>query len=213
MLCVSSVEYRVRFNSDETGSFKPTRGLRQGDPLSPYLFLLCTEGLTALLSHAEETGDLIGVKVCRDAPAVTNLLFVDDSLILMKANDQNAECLKPILDLYCSASRQKVSVEKSSVFFSPSTPVEMRVQVCTILDIMTESLKDNLGLPATVGLDRSDSFQYLIDRIIQRISGWKEKVLSTGGKEVLLKSVAQAIPSYAMSVFKIPKKIVTELQM
>ena len=53
--CVTTVEYIVRINAEESESFKPTRGLRQGDPLSPYLFLLCTEGLNALLTHAEET--------------------------------------------------------------------------------------------------------------------------------------------------------------
>ena len=116
MSCVSSIEYRVRYNSTETEAFKPSRGLRQGDPLSPYLFLLCTEGLTALLSRAENNGDLVGVKVCRDAPTVSNLLFADDSLIPMKANATNAACLKSILDLYCSASGQLVSVEKSSIF-------------------------------------------------------------------------------------------------
>lgn len=178
-----------------------------GSPIPLPIFLLCTEGLTALLSHAEETGVLEGVKVCRDAPAVTNLLFADDSLILMKANNQNAEALKGLLDTYYLASGQKVSVEKSSIIFSPSTSVESKAQVCTTLEIMTETINDKyLGLPATIGLDRSDSFSYLIDRIIQRLTGWKEKVLSLGGKEVLLKSVAQAIPSYAMSVFKIPKK-------
>ena len=206
MLCVSSVEYRVRYNSTETEAFKPSRGLRQGDPLSPYLFLLCTEGLTALLSRAENNGDLVGVKVCRDAPAVSNLLFADDSLILMKANATNAACLKSILDLYCSAFGQLVSVEKSSIFFSPSTDVNVKAHVCSILDIMTEALNDKyLGLPATLGIDKSDSFQYLIVRLVMRLSGWKEKCLSTGGKEVLIKSVAQAIPTYVLSVFKIPK--------
>jgi len=75
---------------------------------------------------------------------------------------------------------------------------------------MIEALNDKyLGLPAHVGLDKTDCFQYLIDRIVMRISGWKEKLL-TISKEVLLKSVVQAIPTYAMSVFKIPKKIVKE---
>ena len=83
MVCVSTVEYRVRYNLVETEIIKPSRGLRQGNPLSPYLFLLCTKGLTALLNHAEHTGDLVGLKVCRDAPGVTNLLFAVDSLILM----------------------------------------------------------------------------------------------------------------------------------
>lgn len=138
MACVSSVEYKVRFNSVEMGSIKPSRGLRQGDPLSPYLFLLCTEGLMTLLSHAENSGELVGVKVCREAPTVTNLLFADDSLILMKANNANVVCLKSILDLYCAASGQQVNIEKSSILFSLSTEVNMKAEVCQSLDIMTE---------------------------------------------------------------------------
>lgn len=72
---------------------------------------------------------------------------------------------------------------------------------------MTESLNDKyLGLPAMVGADQSDCFRHLIDRVIVRISGWKEKLLSTGGKEILVKSIVQAVPVYTMMVFKIPKK-------
>ena len=59
-------------------------------------------------------------------------------------------------------------------------------------------------------VDKSDCFQFLIDRIAMKISGQKEKLLSAGGKEIILKSVVQAIPAYAMSDFKIPKKIVKE---
>ena len=77
---------------------------------------------------------------------------------------------------------------------------------------MTEALNDKyLGFPANVGMDISGCFQFMIGRIIIKISGWKEKLLSVGGKEILHKSVVQAIPAYAMSVFKIPKKIVKEL--
>ena len=94
MECVSSVRYRVRFNSHETEQFLPTRGLRQGDPLSPYLFLICSEGLSSLLYHAELEGTISGVQVCWDAPSILHLLFVDDSLILMKADGDNASCLK-----------------------------------------------------------------------------------------------------------------------
>ena len=77
-----------------------------------------------------------------------------------------------------------------------------------MLNIMTEALTDKyLGLPANVGVDKTDCFSFLIERIVKRISGWKEKLLSAGGKEILLKAVIQAIPTYAMSVFKIPKKL------
>jgi hypothetical protein len=65
MACVTTVNYRVWFNSDETERFKLTRGLRQGDPLSPYLFLICAEGLSSLLTYKEEVGSLQGVRVCR----------------------------------------------------------------------------------------------------------------------------------------------------
>lgn len=183
MACVSSVRYTVRFNSNETDIIVPTRGLRQGDPLSPYLFLLVAEGLSSMIQGTEERGDLEGVKVCRSAPVVSYLLFADDSLILMHAGRKNAETLKDILDRYCQSSSQQVSVAKSSIFFSRNTGVEEKGDVCEILDIMTESLSNKyLGLPALVGANRSDCFKHLIDRVLSKTKGWKEKFLSLGGK-------------------------------
>ena len=82
------------------------------------------------------------------------------------------------------------------------------MEVCTILDIMTEAITDKyLGLPPLVGVDRTDCFQHLIDRVCKLLSGWKEKLLSFGGKKILIKVVIQSIPVYAMSVFKLPKQI------
>jgi hypothetical protein len=208
MVCVNSVRYQVRFNSEETETFVPTRGLRQGDPLSPYLFVLCAEGLSSLLLYEEEVGGIDGIWVCRNAPSVSHLLFADDSLILMKADMTNATSLQQVLDTYCANSGQMVSLAKSSIYFSPNTNVVLRAEICETLHIDTEALSDKyLGLPALVGADRSDCFIHFIERIIQRINGWKEKILSIGGKEILLKAIAQAIPVYAMSVFLIPKGV------
>ena len=126
----------------------------------------------------------------------------------MHANKKNADSLINILNSYCAISGRKVSDAKSSIFFSGNTEVEVKAEVCETLNIMTESLSDRyLGLPAMVGTDRSDCFRHLIDRVNGRINGWKEKLLSLGGKEILIKSIAQAVPVYAMMVFKIPKKI------
>jgi hypothetical protein len=101
-----------------------------------------------------------------------------------------------------------VSEAKCSIFFSPNTDVDMKAKVCEALNIMTESLNDKyLGLPALIGADRSDCFRHLIERVMAKTKGWKEKLLSMGGKEVLIKSIAQAVPNYAMMVFLLPKNI------
>ena len=105
------------------------RGVRQGDPLSPYLFLLCSEGLSCLLAHEEDIGGIEGILVCRNAPSISHLLFIDDSLILIKAHMDNAQTLKRILDLYCGASGQLLSLDKSSVFFGPNTDVHVKTQI------------------------------------------------------------------------------------
>jgi hypothetical protein len=164
MACVGSVRYQVWFNSEETDSFIPTRGLRQGDPLSPYLFLLCAEGLSSLLLHEEEVGGITGVRVCRNAPSVSHLLFADDSLILMKADTTNATSLQQVLDNYCANLGQMVSLPKSSIFFYPNTNVLVRAEICETLHIDTEALSDKyLGLPALVGADRSDCFIQFVE--------------------------------------------------
>ena len=82
------------------------------------------------------------------------------------------------MNAYCIASGQLVSGGKSTIFLSPSTSVYTSVQVCSTLYIMTEALDDKyLGLPVTVGLGKTNCFQYLADRLIMKMNGWKEKYL------------------------------------
>jgi hypothetical protein len=102
------------------------------------------------------------MKVCRDAPSISNLLFADDSLIQMQDDGENAACMKHILDEYYQTSGQLVSTSKSSVLFSPNTKVDIRDAICTSMDFMTEALTNKyLGIPTMVGADRSDSFSVL----------------------------------------------------
>jgi hypothetical protein len=117
MACVRSVKYKMRFNNRETRRFEPSRGLRQGDPLSPYLFLLCAEGLSSLLAHRKEVHGIEGVRVCRDAPSVSHLLFADDSLFLIKADLDNATSLRQVLDQHIVQARDNWLVKRSAVSF------------------------------------------------------------------------------------------------
>jgi hypothetical protein len=105
MGCVSSVSYAILVNGQPVGHIKPSRGIRQGDPLSPYLFLLCAEALSALLTRAEKNGVLIGVPTSKKGPTLSHLFFADDSLIFCKANSVEWGRLTKILEKYEAASR------------------------------------------------------------------------------------------------------------
>jgi hypothetical protein len=104
MLCVSSVNYSALVNFEKVGPIIPGRGLRQGDPLSPYLFILITEGLTSLLKKSVACGDLHGVQICRGAPVVSHLLFADDCFLFCRATIGEANLLMKILKTYEEAS-------------------------------------------------------------------------------------------------------------
>ena len=100
MNLVTTIRYRVRVNGELTDEIVPQRGLRQGDPISPYLFLICAEAFSCLLNAAEERGEMAGVRVCQEAPSINHLLFADDSLLLFKIEDRSAEHLQNVLSLY-----------------------------------------------------------------------------------------------------------------
>uniref|UniRef100_A0A8R7QY99 Reverse transcriptase domain-containing protein n=1 Tax=Triticum urartu TaxID=4572 RepID=A0A8R7QY99_TRIUA len=152
MKCVTTVRYQIKVNGQLTEQFCPSRGLRQGDPASPYLFAICVEGLSALLHAAEREGKISGVKICPAAPVVSHLFFADDSVILMKSNQQEDAALKEILDLYEQCSGQCINVEKSALMFSPNTNTEARDAVKDTLQIRSEDWKEKyLGLPVHVG--------------------------------------------------------------
>jgi hypothetical protein len=183
MKCVRSVSYCVKVNRNLQEPFTPERGLRQGDPLSPYLFILCAEGLSALLRAAEEDGSLQGVQLCQGAPKINHLFFADDSLIVMKANASNATKLQQILALYESQSGQMINKDKSSAMFSKGTNRRAKQEVLGVLGIPRESFNERyLGLPVHLGASKSKEFEYLKERIWQRIQGWKERLLSKAGK-------------------------------
>lgn len=98
MECVSTLTYSVMMNGTPQGYIKPSRGLRQGDPLSPYLFLLCAEGLTSLLHRAERQGLIHGIAASKNGPKISHLLFADDSLLLTRATTEECRQVLSILE-------------------------------------------------------------------------------------------------------------------
>jgi hypothetical protein len=212
MRCVTTANYRIKVNGQATKVFSPTRGLRQGDPLSPYLFVICAEGLTALLKEAEGRGVLSGLKICPRAPSLSHLFFADDSVMLMKARREEAVVLKEILQLYENCSGQCINVEKSSLLFSANAKQRDKEMVKVELGIVSESWNEKyLGMPVYIGKSKRKAFAYIKDKIWKAIQGWLLKLLSRAGKEVMIKAVAQAIPTFVMSCFYLTKSFCDEL--
>ena len=106
MQCVTFVSYSIRINGKPRGHIVPTRGIRQGDPLSPYLFLLCVEGLSALIQKSVENRELEGLSVCKGSPTISHLFFANDSIIFGKASIEECNTLQRILVIYENASSQ-----------------------------------------------------------------------------------------------------------
>jgi hypothetical protein len=90
MMCGESVDYSVIVNKEMMDPIIPGRCVRQGDPLSPYLFIMCVEGLSTMIRNAENGGELQGVRICRNAPRVSHLLFVDDYFLFFQVEDSQA---------------------------------------------------------------------------------------------------------------------------
>ena len=204
MACISSVSFSVLINGSPNGYFEPKRGLRQGDPLSPFLFLLCTEGLSLLINRGLGNGVLSGYNLSSSGIPLTHLFFADDSVLFGNATALEARGILKILKDYARGSGQVVNLSKSSIYFGSKTPSRVKEDIGSILGIQSnDGFGKYLGLQADFGLSKKVIFEQVRDKLEGRLSGWAEQFFSQAGKEVLVKAVAMALPNYAMSCFKL----------
>ena len=212
MMCVSSVQYAVLVNGEPCGKIIPSRGLRQGDLISPYLFLLCAEALSAIISRANFDGELTGVPTSKRGPRLSHLFFADDSLLFCRTTIAQWVKLLHILLLYEEALGQQMNSNKTSILFNRNSTNTDKENIMALAGILaSQSYETYLGLLALVGRSRVAAFKHIIDRVWKRLKDWKLKFLSQTGIEILLKVVVQAIPTYCMGVFLLPKSLCTEI--
>ena len=153
--------YSLLINGEPVGNIKPSRGIRQGDPFSPYLFFLCLEGLHRMIKKAADNGDIQGVSICRNGPKLTHLFFADYSLLFCRATTQECQKVLEILSSYERALGQKLNRDKTSLFFSKSTSFEMQNQIMSALGVSALRQYEYLGLPAIVSRNKRASFDHM----------------------------------------------------
>lgn len=211
MECVTTVRYSVRFNNVLLDTFQPSCGLRQGDPLSPYLFLFVADGLSNILQKVHN-GRLKDIRIFHGAPGISHLLFADDTLLFLEATESQAEVVNSSIKSYERCTGQLINPSKSSIMFGVSVPGDRQAAVSSRLDTPTIVLEEKyLGLPTPEGRMNKDKFKSTKERLAKRFKDWMEKYMSSGGKEIFIKSVAQAIPTYVMGVFKLLATLCEEL--
>ncbi|KAM0963513.1 hypothetical protein EV1_022375 [Malus domestica] len=150
--CISSTSFSIIINGTPTGYILPKRGLRQGDPLSPYLFLLCTEGLFMLIRNGLERGAINGYRVSPAGTPITHLFFADDSVLFGKATAEEALGFLDILKNYASGSGQELNLSKSLIIFGSQTRNRTRLEIGKTMGIQCKvGFGKYLGLQVDFG--------------------------------------------------------------
>ncbi len=210
--CISTVSFTLLLNGFKSSSFIPGWGLRQRDPLSPYLFILCSEVLSRIINREVDRGVIQGVKLGPGAPPIAKLFYADDVLLFCKAKIGEVNMLLNYVDKYCQWFGQSISVEKSGIFAFKGVPRQFLLQVNNQWGFkqLPNGVK-YLGVPLFLSQNKSTNFAYVKEKLEARINTRKNKNLSWMGQATLIKSVAQACPLYAMSTCKLPKKLCNDL--
>ena len=212
MSCVSMVSTSILFNGEALEPIFPSRGIRQGNPLSPYLFILYMDFLGQLVEKKCNAKLWYSVKASQSGLAFSHLMFVDDIMLFAKADRVNCSTIRDVLDYFCGLFGQTVSESKSRVYASPNVDRDTRESLCNILGFAsTSALGKYLGLLLKHPGSSSQDYNFILDRVKQKHSVWKANMLSLVGHSVLIQASSAAILSYIMQCSDLPGRILESL--
>lgn len=203
-VCVKSPWFSVIMNGTYKGYFQASQGLRHGDPLSPYLFIVMEEVLTRLLKKNFATGRIGTFSHPVGAPLVSHLLYADDLLVFANGQKKSIKSLMDTLATYEKWSGQKISKEKSAIFMSKLINNSRRLGLLRITGFKEGTFPVTyLGAPLFLGRLTSRMMEPLVDNIWKNVVGWKFKLLSQGGRLILVRHVLSSMPIHLLSVLSI----------
>ncbi|XP_056697347.1 uncharacterized protein [Spinacia oleracea] len=212
MSCITSVSSSILVNGIPTDSFSPSRGIRQGDPLSPYIFIICMEVLSHMIHLAVQDIKWTPFKMGRRRVPVSHLLFADDILLVGEVSNDNTQTLLGILEDFFHLSGQSISVEKSRVLFSKNTPTLDCEMFCNSLSIKEAAdLNPYLGFPISGTRPTRSSVNFIMTKIVGKLASWKTNFLSKAGRLCLISSVINTMPSYYFQCLMLPKAVLKEI--
>jgi len=211
--CISAPWIAPLVNGRPTNFFQASRGLRQGCPLSPVLFVIQASVLSFQLNRRLQNRTLSGIRIVPKVKEVNHAQFFDDTLLLGAANLNTARNFKTELDLYRSSSGSEINYHKSKIFGWNCSPLEM-LEISRILGMEGNATWDTfnyLGIPIFKATPKVAHWLPLLEKLKNKIHAWGANRLNKAGKVVLMNSVLTSLPIYQCSVLLAPKTITNKI--
>ena len=210
--CLSSMEYFVILNGRPRGKFKGTRGLRQGDPLSPFLFTLVADVLGRMTDKLVIQDRIQCLEVGRENTKVSHLQYADDTLFFLKEEENNIRTLYSSLKIFSAISGLRINFGKSTLL-----GINLEEEEVAYLAELVECSVGvwpvkYLGLPLGGNPKSKIFWEPVVIKVARRLDGWKRAFLSRGGRLTLIRSVLSSLPIYYMSLFKMPQGITDNIE-
>ena len=210
---ISNCHFSVIINGKSHGFFKSSRGLRQDDPISPALFIIGAEVMSRKLNHLRYVTDFTPFSCPATCEPITHLAYADDVLIFSAADKKSLKAVKRIIQEYEKVSGQQVNASKSGFLVDKKAPKEMisRIRHCTGFT-RKKFPTMYLGCPLFQGRKTKLIFSNLVDKIEAKMKGWSCKLLSSGGRITLIKSVLLSIPTHQLAALDPPKGLLSDIE-
>ncbi|CAM8892705.1 unnamed protein product [Rhodiola kirilowii] len=210
---ISNCWYSISWEGEKYGHFKSNRGVRQGDPLSPNLFILTMEYFSQLLNRAVINRQVMPYKPKGGKMRIHHLLYADDMLVFSNGHKNSMKRLTNLIGHFCDVSGQMLNPAKSMIYFSEGIIFKRRK---TIIE-MTKFQEGKfpviyLGAPLFCGRSKISYFNHLEEVVKGKIAGWSKNFLSIGGRATLINAVLSSVSIHTLSILPVPKTIIKGLE-
>jgi len=210
--CITTPWYSILMNGTTKGFFKGGRGLRQGDPLSPYLFIILQEVLSRLIKEKVAEKSFRHFSQPRGTILVSHLMYADDVVVFTNGGCRSIRCILNILNTYEKWSGQLINKEKTAMYFSKKLPMARRRNLKRLMGFSEGKFPFKyLGVLIVSGRMKIGDLEELENNVKRKISGWKMKLLSAGGRVILLRHVLASMALHQLVVLQVPKLIISSL--
>ena len=207
MALVTTSSFSILVNGSPSEIFFPSRGLTEGDPLSPFLFILMMEGLGRSIKHAKAMGKIKGLQLSENGQALTHQQSVDDTMLREIPKVNEASAYNQTVKEFAMATGMEVNLSKSKIFFL-NTNISIQRNISRILGFQRDSLPTKyLGIPLTARPMHKSIWESMLNKLQDKVKNWTFRVLNLVGRLVLTKAVLQSILVFMLSALPTPKGV------